>query len=78
MKLVLACQECGWQPKPGLTVGLVKAHFQTEHDTDQIRFDLVAPCTAAMAIVLDGLGLNVRGGAEGAHDLLRMTEGLAR
>ncbi len=45
----LLCQTCGWRPDENLTVGLVKAHFEVEHDTSEVRLDLVALCPRCAA-----------------------------
>lgn len=42
--MALLCQTCQWRPDENLTVGLMQAHFETEHDTSDIRLDLVALC----------------------------------
>lgn len=42
--MALLCQTCRWRPDENLMVGVVKAHFETEHGTSDVRLDLVALC----------------------------------
>jgi DNA-directed RNA polymerase subunit RPC12/RpoP len=42
--MALACRHCGWRPAVDLMMGVAKAHFETEHDTDDIHFDLIVVC----------------------------------
>lgn len=40
----LACVHCGWRPGDDLTIGVAAQHFETEHDTDDVKFELVVVC----------------------------------
>jgi hypothetical protein len=40
----LACKHCGWRPPGDLVMGVAAAHFETEHDTTDVAFDLVVVC----------------------------------
>jgi hypothetical protein len=42
--MALTCQLCGWRPGTGLHMGVVTAHFETEHDSDDVRLKLVVLC----------------------------------
>lgn len=42
--MALTCRTCGWRPGGDLPMGLVAAHFRTEHDTDEVLLDLVVLC----------------------------------
>lgn len=42
--LVLRCHACEWEPDGNLTMGIVRAHFQTEHGTDDAGLDLTPIC----------------------------------
>ena len=42
--MVLACRTCGWRPAEDLPVGMIQAHMQTEHDTDEVVLDLLVIC----------------------------------
>lgn len=42
--MALACQTCGWRPPVDLVMGVVAAHFETEHDTTDVRLDLIVLC----------------------------------
>lgn len=53
----LQCKRCGWPPPEDMTIEDAQLHFQVEHDTDEVRFDLVAVCTCGEAMeVLPGRG----------------------
>lgn len=41
----LCCQHCRWRPPLDITQGVMAAHFETEHDTEDIRLELIAICT---------------------------------
>lgn len=43
--LVLQCSECGWRPEDGITMGVVRAHFEVEHPGVELKLDLVLACT---------------------------------
>lgn len=42
--MALTCQLCGYRPADNLTMGVLAAHFETEHDTADVRLDLVVIC----------------------------------
>jgi transposase-like protein len=42
--MALICATCRWRPTGDLTVGVLAAHFETEHDTSHIHMELVALC----------------------------------
>lgn len=37
----LRCIHCDWFPPEDLTVGVVRAHFETEHGTEKVQLVLV-------------------------------------
>ena len=40
----LACKTCAYRFPLNITQGVGKAHFETEHDTDDVQFELVVVC----------------------------------
>lgn len=42
--MALVCNTCRWRPREELTVGLLAAHFETEHGTDKVHMELVVLC----------------------------------
>jgi len=42
--MVLACRACGWRPAEDLPIGMIQAHMQTEHGTDEVVLDLAVIC----------------------------------
>jgi hypothetical protein len=48
----LQCQPCGWRPPEDMKVEAVLLHMQVEHDTDEIRLDLVAVCSCGEAMTI--------------------------
>lgn len=46
----LQCKPCGWVPPDDMPMEGAQLHFQVEHDSDEVKFDLVAArsCGAAM------------------------------
>ena len=42
--MVLRCAACRWRPAADVTQGVVAAHFEVEHDTEDIRLELIAVC----------------------------------
>ena len=42
--MVLACRTCGWRPGEDLPIGMIQAHMQTEHGTDEVVLDLIVVC----------------------------------
>ena len=43
----LQCEHCKWLPPDGATMEAVQLHMQVEHDTDEVKLNLVAVCTCA-------------------------------
>lgn len=50
----LQCGTCGWVPPEDMTVQDAQLHFQVDHDTDEVKFDLVAVCTCGEAMTHTG------------------------
>jgi hypothetical protein len=48
----LQCKRCGWVPPEDMTMRDAQLHFQVEHDTDEVKFDLVAVCTCGEAMTV--------------------------
>jgi hypothetical protein len=48
----LQCKPCGWVPPEGMTMEHAQLHFQVEHDTDEVTFDLVAVCSCGEAMTV--------------------------
>lgn len=46
----LQCQPCGWPLPDAMKVEGALLHMQVEHDTDEVRLDLVALCTCGEAM----------------------------
>jgi len=46
----LQCHRCGWVPPGDMEMQHAQLHFQVEHDTDEVRLDLVAVCTCGEAM----------------------------
>jgi hypothetical protein len=44
------CKHCQWRPPEDMTMGAVQLHFQVDHDTDQVAFDLVPVCACGAAM----------------------------
>lgn len=42
--MALECQVCRWRPHGDIRVGLLSAHFETEHGTEDVRMELVVLC----------------------------------
>jgi len=42
--MALRCKHCGWFPSEGLSMGVVVAHFDTEHHTTEVHLELVVLC----------------------------------
>lgn len=40
----LACTHCGYRFPTTITVGVMAAHFEAEHDTTDVRVELVVLC----------------------------------
>lgn len=43
--LRLQCKHCGWPAPDGMTIRDAQLHFQVDHDTDEVKFDLAPVCT---------------------------------
>lgn len=43
--MALTCKPCGWRPGIDLPMGLIAAHFETEHGTDKVNLELVVLCS---------------------------------
>ena len=50
----LQCKPCGWRPPDDMTLEGAQLHFQVDHDTDEVTFDLVAVCTCGEAMTHTG------------------------
>lgn len=50
----LQCLRCGWVPPTQMTMRDAQLHFQVDHDTDEMKLELVAVCTCGepMAVTL--------------------------
>ena len=48
----LQCNPCGWVPPTGMTMQDAQLHWQVDHDTDKVKFDLVAVCTCGEAMTV--------------------------
>lgn len=46
----LQCKHCGWVPPVDMTMRDAQLHFQVDHDTDAVNFNLVAVCTCGEAM----------------------------
>lgn len=46
----LQCHFCGWVPPSDMPMEGAQLHFQVEHDTDEVKFDLVAVCACGAAM----------------------------
>jgi hypothetical protein len=46
----LQCNACGWPLPDGMTMEAALLHFQVEHDTDEVKLDLVPACTCGEAM----------------------------
>jgi hypothetical protein len=44
------CKPCGWRPPEDMTMEAAQLHFQVDHDTDQVTFDLVPVCSCGAAM----------------------------
>lgn len=42
--MALACRHCRHRFPDGVTVGVISAHFETEHDRSDVQLDLVVLC----------------------------------
>lgn len=48
----LQCASCPWVPPDDMPMEGALLHFQVEHDTDQVKFDLVAVCTCGTTMTV--------------------------
>lgn len=48
--LRLQCKPCGLPFGDGMVMEAVQLHFQVEHDTDEVKLDLVPVCTCGEAM----------------------------
>lgn len=48
----LQCQTCGWPPPEDAKMEAVQLHFQVDHDTNDVKLDLVAACKCGEAMTL--------------------------
>lgn len=44
------CKHCPWRPPEDMEMQHAQLHFQVEHDTDKVTFDLAAICTCGAAM----------------------------
>lgn len=42
--MALACKHCAYRFPIHITVGVMAAHFETEHDTTEVELELVVVC----------------------------------
>jgi hypothetical protein len=47
----LACQHCRFVFPIDITVGVLAAHFETEHDTTDVRVELVVLCPRCTGVM---------------------------
>lgn len=50
--LRFACKTCGWLPPDDMKMEGALLHFQVDHDTDDVKFDLVPICTCGEAMTI--------------------------
>lgn len=48
--LRLQCKHCGWRPPEDMEMQHAQLHFQVEHDTSQVAFDLIPVCSCGAAM----------------------------
>ncbi len=65
--LVLVCQLCRWRPPEGEPVSLVAAHFDVDHDTTDVRMELVAWCDRCDQQMTYDRTSAIRGGGQKHH-----------
>ncbi len=46
------CKHCGWVPPEDMQMGHAQLHFQVDHDTDEVKFDLAPACTCGEAMTI--------------------------
>jgi hypothetical protein len=54
--LRLQCKHCGWPPPEGAPLEAVLLHMQVDHDTSDVKMDLVAVCTCGAAMTYTATG----------------------
>lgn len=47
----LICPTCGWRPDLETPMGVVKAHFETEHGGEVVELELTAICPRDQSIL---------------------------
>jgi hypothetical protein len=53
-RMRLQCHPCGWVPPDATVMQAVQLHFQVDHDTSDIRLDLVPACRCGEAMTHTG------------------------
>lgn len=48
----LQCHQCSWVPPDDMEMQHARLHFQVDHDTDDVKLDLVAVCTCGEAMAV--------------------------
>jgi hypothetical protein len=46
----LQCHRCGWPPPDDMRMDHARLHFQVDHDTDEVKFDLMPVCSCGEAM----------------------------
>ena len=49
-RLRLQCHTCGWVPPEDTTMEAVQLHFQVDHDSSDVKLDLVPACRCGEAM----------------------------
>jgi hypothetical protein len=49
-RLRLQCHYCGWPLPDDMTMEGAQLHFQVDHDTDEVKLDLVPACRCSEAM----------------------------
>jgi len=47
----LQCQFCPWRPPDSMRADAAQLHFQVEHDTSEVQFELVPVCSCGAAMI---------------------------
>ena len=63
----LKCHACDWLPDPAITMGVVKAHYETQHGSDAVALELVVLCPRHRAPMTPA-------GRHGDHDLFECAQ----
>lgn len=45
------CQFCPWRPPDVMRLDAARLHFQVDHDTDEVQFELVPVCSCGAAMI---------------------------